>query len=336
MAAKGRSAQVRSSSGGGWLALVVLAGLLAGCGSGGTTNGPKFALHYSSNCKQWNAASQRERLGYISNIEGGGAVAPGGATGLAGSEAIKDELTAACQAHASTKLAAIVPMHADTTSSATPTPEEPGGPLRPVGTIGQSDGQGTAIRSSYELGSPFYSKTATPPSAVLEACGANYKTTIAQTAFTRGQVTVHYAHGSLAQNVEFVPGGSVVSTSRQAPWQGTVAYELEGQWQCNSSGEEAGANVTFQPGESKTVPFWMLAQVLRNASPRVTPEMMDAWKFAPSGISTGGRERLVVTTSGRGAGRCGSEDVLMLYAKLPFSVEVDNGTGNMVACGRGG
>jgi len=323
-----------------WLALVGLGGLLAGCGSNQST-GPKFALHYSSNCKQWNTANLSERKGYVSNIAASGAVPSEGAAGGDVNAAIEAELRSHCQAaaitgvDASTKLASIVPMHAGSSSSATSTAEEPGGPLSEVGTIRHSDGEGTAIGSSYELGPLIYSTTATPPAAVLEACGANYSTTIAQMAFARGQVTVSYTEGSLAQNIEFVPEGSVVSTSRQAPWQGTVAYDIEGQWKCNGSGEESGADVTFQPGESKTVPFWILAQVLSNATPQVTPEMMDAWKFAPSGISTGGVHS-VVTTSGRGAGRCEVEDVLMLYARLPFSVEADNGTENMVGCGQVG
>jgi hypothetical protein len=321
-----------------WLTLVVAAGFLAGCGSNGHSSGPKFALHYSSNCKQWNAANLSEKLGYVSNIEGGGAVVPGAAPGLEETAAIKEELSSRCNQaaqdglDASTKIAAIVPMHPASPSSVTSTSptEEPGGPLSVVGTIRQSDGEGTAIRSSYELGPLIYSKTATPPAAVLEACGADYQTTIAQMAFARGKVTVNYTEGSLAQNIGFLPEGSVRSTSRQAPWQGTVAYDIEGQWRCNGTGEESG-DVTFQPGESKTVPFWILAQVLSNAAPQVTPEAMDAWRFMPSGISTES-VHAVVTTSGRGAGRCEAEDVLMLYAELPFSVEADNGTGNMVGC----
>jgi hypothetical protein len=91
--------------------------------------------------------------------------------------------------------------------------------------------------------------------------------------------------------------------------------------------------VTFQPGESKIVPFWVLAQVLTNAQPRVSPETMDAWKFTAAGISAGS-VRDVIKTSDPHAGRCEAEDVLMLYARLPFSVEAENGTENMVACKR--
>lgn len=221
---------------------------------------------------------------------------------------------------------------APTSSAAKPAPEV-GGPLRSVGTIRQSNSEGTGIGSKYRLGPLVYGPNEIPPPLVLEACSANYQTTIAQTGFARGQVAVSYTAGSLAQDVELVPGEMVVSATKAIPWLGTTAFDVEGQWKCDKTGEEAGINVTFQPGETKTFRFWILASGLSNAHPRFTSADTGIWKFNASGV-TAGNTRPTATTSGPNAGSCEGEDVLMAYAKLPFSIEVEGfGTeGTMVAC----
>jgi hypothetical protein len=307
---------------------VVLVALLAGgCSSAAPSTLAGAQLTGSSTCQAWASASVVQRQQYATNVQSVIAVPAGIAHGAQAAAYAYGYVGGRCHRAeqagqaATTSLSSVLAASSPTTSTAAaPSPTaEPGGSLRYVGTISQSNSEGTGISSKYSLGHLVY---VPPPTPVLEACNAASAETTAQTAYARGQVVVSYTHGSLAQDIELVPGEVVISTSKDAPWQGTVAFDVAGQWRCDGTGEESGINVSFQPGETKTFPFWVLAQVLSNASPHVNPAVAEAWKFNASGITIG-TSRPTVTTSGPHAGSCENEDVLMLYARLPFSVEVE-------------
>jgi hypothetical protein len=219
---------------------------------------------------------------------------------------------------------------ASASSAATPAPPEPGGPLHEVGTMTETDGKGTAVHLQYTLGPLGYSPAGTPSTAVLEACHENYTSTIPQMGYSRGQMTVSYTEGSLPAEIALGANGAVLGISTASKWSGSVAYDVEGQWKCPAN-EEAGTSVTFQPGETKTFPMWVLSGGLSNAQPRFSPAVMNGWEFTGVTVGTNPME---VTTTGPNAGRCESRDVLMLYAKLPFSIEVEGfgSAGTMVAC----
>jgi hypothetical protein len=224
---------------------------------------------------------------------------------------------------------------ATTHAVATPAPIEPGGPLHEVGTMTETDGKGTAVHLQYQLGALGYSPAVVAPPAVLETCHEDYSTTIAQMGYSRGQLSVSYTEGSLPTEVALGANGAVSGTSTATKWSGSVAYDVEGEWKCPAN-EEAGTSVTFQPGETKTFPLWVLSAGLDNAQPRFTPTVIDGWEF--TGVTIG-NSPLEVTASGPNAGRCDNKDVLMLYAKLPFSIEVEGYVGSsprVVGCERVG
>ena len=220
---------------------------------------------------------------------------------------------------------------ATTHAAATPAPSEPGGPLHEVGTMTETDDKGTAVHLQYQLGPLGYSPAVVAPTAVLEACHEDYATTIAQTAYSRGQMSVSYTEGSLPTEIALGADGAISGTSTATKWSGSVAYDVEGQWKCPAN-EEAGTSVTFQPGETKTFPLWVLSSGLSNAQPKFTSTVIDGWEF--TGVTIGDSP-MEVTTSGPNAGKCENKDVLMLYAKLPFSIEVEGYVGSsprVVAC----
>ncbi len=308
----------------GGCALVLVALLASGCSSATKSSSVAEPLIGSSTCQAWARASVAQRQQYATTVQSviavpaafaHGSQAGAYAYGYVGGRCHRAEQ--AGQA-ATTSLSSVLAASKATSSTAA-APAEPGGPLSYVGTISQSNSEGTGVSSKYSLGHLIY---VPPPTPVLEACKAASAETTVQTAYARGQVVVSYTHGSLAQDMELVPGEVVATTSKDAPWHGIVAFDDEGQWKCDSTGEESDINVTFQPGETKTFPFWVLAQVLSNASPHVNPAVAEAWKFNASGITIG-TSRPTVTSSGPHAGSCENEDVLMLYARLPFSVEVE-------------
>lgn len=183
-----------------------------------------------------------------------------------------------------------------------------GEPLHNVGTTTVS-GEDTTISASYRIGPIVYSTTGTPPSEVLEACNMNYTSEIPKLAFIRGEVSVSYTHGSLPIFVG-VMSEELVSGQR---WAGLVAFDVNGSWVCGQS--ETPPGQTLHPGEAEHYELWVLADVLSNEHPKVTPAMNATWQFAPAGIGAGLNSK--VTTSGPGARTCESERVseaaLFLY-----------------------
>jgi hypothetical protein len=163
---------------------------------------------------------------------------------------------------------------------------------------------------------------------VLDACNADYSTTIAQSVSARGEINLSYTEGSLPLTITFDPSAMAYSINGDGLL-GGMAFRVDGAWQC---GTDSGAiNAVLDQGENERLPFWFQASVLSNAEPRVSQAMLDSWAFG-SGVflSQGDQSSWETHTSGPNAARCGNDDVLMLYAHLPFSMV--NDLGNEVRC----
>lgn len=176
--------------------------------------------------------------------------------------------------------------------------------LQLAGTITET-ADSTTIAVTYRVGPIQYSP---PPAAVLSGCNVTDPAAISQIAFSPGQVTIAYTQGSLVQPIliqttELISGGN---------WQGAVAFEIGGQWQCQA--DYGPLNLNFSPHSTGTYPIWIMSQVLSNSQPRVTSAEADAWQFPYLGISMTGDLYPNETTSGPNAARCGGMDVLMVYA----------------------
>ena len=102
--------------------------------------------------------------------------------------------------------------------------EAVGLPLANVGTLTASDGEGTSFAESFRLGPLLYSSEGTPPSVVLDACGANYSTTIDQAVYSRGEVAISYREGGLATTVPIVPNETVNGDG----YLGVTAFQVDG------------------------------------------------------------------------------------------------------------
>ena len=157
---------------------------------------------------------------------------------------------------------------------------EPGGPLADVGTITRSDEEGTTFSDHYRVGPIIYSKEGTPPEEVLEACNVNYPTLTARSVFASGQVTITYQEGTLPTEVSLGTVGEAVvqdvdnGEAESGGPVGPVAFRAGGEWLCQTS-----FSLEFQPGESQTLPFWIIARILSNSQPRVPASTLNAWYF---------------------------------------------------------
>jgi hypothetical protein len=230
---------------------------------------------------------------------------------------------------AHTRADAAIGAPAETTATSTSAAaDEPGGPLETAGTLVKSDGQGTTISQDFRIGPLLYGQDDQPPNEVLDACNANYSTTIAQSVFARGEIDLSYTEGSLPLTVTFDPSAMVYSINGDGLLS-AMAFQVDGAWQCGA--DSNSINLVLDQGETETLPFWFLASVLSNAEPRVSQATLDSWAFG-SGVflSQGNQSSWETRTSGPNAARCSNDDVLMLYAKAPFSMV--NELGNEVPC----
>jgi len=194
-------------------------------------------------------------------------------------------------------------------SSAEESEAEPGGPLTNVGTITESDGEGTTFSNHYRVGPLLYSNDGTPPEEVLEACNLiNDPTELATSVFMRGQVAITYQEGTLPTEVSLgsVTGPVVQEVNNGEEGSGQLnsltAFHAGGAWWCTST----SSSIEFQPGETQTLPIWtIVSRVLSNAQPRLPARTLNAWYFEVIGppLVTG----RTVTTHGPGAGLCKEE-----------------------------
>jgi hypothetical protein len=186
-----------------------------------------------------------------------------------------------------------------------------GGPVSFVGEITGPDGRGTTLADRFSLGPLVYGSEGTPPEVVLNACQINDPGTIAASVFARGQVTASYQEGTLPLSM---PLNSWEELAQGGAYFLTTAFRLDGQWRCNSE-TGLGDFTELQPGESLTVPIWVVgSRVLTNAQPELPASVTDGWYFKFV-ASVNGYSSLSI--SGPGAAACeeelGEDRRLMLW-----------------------
>jgi hypothetical protein len=200
----------------------------------------------------------------------------------------------------------------ETTGSApSETPGQLGGPVSFVGTITGSDGKGTTLVDRYSLGPLIYGSEGAPPEVVLNTCRINEPSAIASSVFARGHVTTIYQEGSLPLAI---PLNSWEELAQGGDYFLIAAFRLDGEWRCNSE-TELGAFMELEPGDSLSVPIWVVGvRVLTNAQPELPASVTNAWYFKFT-ASVNGYSRLSIT--GPGAAQCeeelGEEQRLMLW-----------------------
>lgn len=201
------------------------------------------------------------------------------------------------------------------TSTATETSEAPphepveelGGPLEKVGTITVSDHKGTTFKDRYWIGPLSNGEEAPPPATVLGSCDITSPGQAARSVFAHGKASISYTEGTLPEQVGLAPG-----VGGEELYGGVVAYELDGEWWCRQE-ELQSTSYEIQPGETITMPIWLVAEeVLNNARPKAPPEVFNSWYFNFMGPPTL-QLRGTTTIDGPGAGTCYGEKYLYLY-----------------------
>lgn len=211
---------------------------------------------------------------------------------------------------------------ATSSPASAPAPSSPpSSQLKLAGTITETANAAT-IALTDQVGPIQYTP---PPAAVLSACNIVDPASISEIASSPGEVRIAYVQGSLVQPIIIQTDGLISGDN----WQGVVAFEIAGQWQCQS---DNGPITLDAPAHSiGTYPIWIMSQVLSNSQPKVTTAEANAWQFPYLGITMAGALLPNVTTSGPDAASCGGMDVLMVYAHLPFTV-TDPESGEQDSC----
>jgi hypothetical protein len=201
---------------------------------------------------------------------------------------------------------------------------DPGGPLSEVGTITQLDKE-TSFQSDLKLGPLRYGTANAPPPVVAAACNAGTASTLATSAYIRGQITLSYTKGTVPTGAAIDPN-DVVRGIGDIGLQALLALEVDGQWVCNP----ASFSWTFQPGQTATYDAWfILLDARSNAQPTVPQSGLNGFVFniVPS-LDQIGFDGARVVTSGPDAAVCtslgGDSDALLPFAELPFKTQLGN------------
>jgi hypothetical protein len=192
--------------------------------------------------------------------------------------------------------------------------------LKLAGTITESAND-TTIAVTWRVGPIEY----TPPTAVLNACNLVDPVTLSELAYSPGEVTIAYTQGSLVEPV-LIQTTYLISGDN---WQGVVAFDIGGQWQCQA--DYGPITLDVPPHSTGTYPVWILSQVLSNAEPTVTPAEADSWQISYLGIGMTGELYPNVTITGPNAADCAGSDVLMVYLQHPATIQ-DPNTGETDSC----
>ena len=181
----------------------------------------------------------------------------------------------------------------------------------------------TKFVSQVRLGSLQYGQAGAPPSEVLSACPTDEETSdsVGDEAFAQGEMVMSYAEGSVPLQMVIDGKGAMAGAGGPSD---TVVHTSQ-DWTCGGE----GLQYTFQPGQTMTVPFWILNRnALTNSRPRLSQSELNGVTFnlVPTGTWES-EDHTTVTLSGPQAATCneyGPEKYKVLpYAHLPSSV---NGT----------
>jgi hypothetical protein len=170
----------------------------------------------------------------------------------------------------------------------------------------------TKFVSEIRLGSLQYGQAGAPPSEVLSACpGASES--VGNAAFAQGEMIATYSEGSVAFQVSLNGKGSMAGVGSS-----NLALHTSSGWTC--SGEEI-TQLTFQPGQSATFPFWIInGEALTNARPRLSQAELNrvALNLKPFGAWEH-EQPTSITVSGPQAVTCESEQGEQRYKLLPYA-----------------
>ena len=130
------------------------------------------------------------------------------------------------------------------------------------------DGRATRLIAEYQFGPISYGSSAAPPQEVLNSC-ANGGASIDSDAFAKGTVTFRYVKGTLPLNF-YVPSTNAASVPRHTVGSiGVATMESQGQWNCTV--ENGKQRFTLNPGQTISVPTWIIFEGLRtNAEPELS------------------------------------------------------------------
>jgi hypothetical protein len=179
-----------------------------------------------------------------------------------------------------------------------------GGPLSRVGALTASGSEGRVVSAAYRLGPLLYSKEGSPPQAVLKACGVD-PSALANTVFSRGEITATFVEGPTIADFRFSPHESVDGQS----YRGVTAFDVSGNWLCGGEFE-----TILKRGAPKSFRFWIVSEVLSDAEPEVSKANLNTWHFVLIPVLAHPTFR----ATGAGAANCdyrGDDDMLMLYAR---------------------
>jgi hypothetical protein len=303
------------------LAVVVLAGLVIGCGGGGASSASTRTkagdpLSLDAACGRW-SGSQSEACSY----------------GYAGGHIEENEghpPSYACRSYSSADLrACIVGYEVGLAAWRNYVAEEAKRikfiGLSDVGTITSSDGEGTRFSEQFKIGRLHYASQLTPPQAVLNACDFNDPSTIASSVFAKGEAIITYEEGSLPYELNVFATGQEQGENGEA---GHTAFRIGRTWQCGASAEGTDGVVNFHPGATIDFPLWIMGSVLSNAEPEIPWDKVDTWSIQGPGL-------LYDHIRGAGAVSCpegnGNRfERLLLYGRPP--VELPLLGGQYVTC----
>jgi hypothetical protein len=182
----------------------------------------------------------------------------------------------------------------------------------------------TKFVSKVILGSLQYGQAGAPPSEVLSACPTDEEASdsVGNEAFAQGELVMSYAEGSVP--LQMVIDGKGAMTG--AGTSDTVVHTSQ-DWTCGGE----GLQYSFQPGQTMTIPFWVLNRnALTNSRPRLSQTELNGVTFnlVPTGTWES-EDHTVATLGGPQAAACNDTDdgtgryKLLPYAQLPSTV---NGT----------
>jgi hypothetical protein len=171
-----------------------------------------------------------------------------------------------------------------------------------------TDERGTTFTDTFSLGPLGEGEEGAPPASVLSACNYVSAGLTARGAFARGEMSISYTEGTVPEYVAIPPSGIVEG---EELFDALVAFELNGEWQCAQEELET-TSWEFQPGETKTMPIWLLVgDIISNEHPQVPAEIYNSWYFAPIGVPFRNPSRV----TGPGAIKCGEYETRLFLFK---------------------
>jgi hypothetical protein len=210
--------------------------------------------------------------------------------------------------------------------------KDAGGPLSEVGTVTESDHEGTTVKSDLKLGRILYG-AANAPIDAMNACNSNFTTTLATSAYLRGQVTFSYTQGAVPTVISYDPG-EVMRGIGDTPTGGLMALNIDGQWTCIFS-DASDPSLLLQPGQSTSHDAWFIIEDARsNSQPALSQSELNEFAFQIKlAVQQMSNPAYAYTTvSGPDTAVCHNigapdiGDVLLPFAKLPFTNQTKDGT----------